>query len=590
MKRKGSKRHKIAVRLLALFAFAPASPWVGAQTPVQPANQTVDLSANVDEVSLNMVVHDKKNRPVLDLKQEDLAVTDNGAPVPLKSLRLVSKEQPSACLITLVFDRPTSAISETQESDPAIMKNAREAAAKILKVFPEKDFSFSVLSVEGRLRLQSGFTFDRLILEKAVGEATRPVKELNSSAVSEAEKQLIAEAMTGVAPSGKAASAQDRALALTMLSALKDSARIAQSQHLRPFLAGLLALSQSQQQVSQRKAIIFFTSFLGAHIDLRTREAIDSIVGSANQAGESIYIIDVNSSGSTEAQLNTNTSQVTGFGGASVSNMGATLGGTGLAQEGNLGNSDKLDNEVVPDDMKHLAQGTGGSYLDHNHLQKSLNQILQDMTTYYVATYDPQIKEYDGKFRKVAVKPLRSGLKIRTQSGYMALPPHSGADAKPQPFEIPLLKVLTQSPLPADVLFHAAILNLGDQPEGKVSTAAIEIPYSSLEIHDDPSTEISSASLSILAVVKDRSGLVIERFSEDIARRRIAKKSEMDSLGVISFVRHFNSPPGQYILEAVVTDHYSGKTGAQRIAFEVPNSTGAPSLSSLLLVRNTELF
>ncbi len=396
--------------------------------------------------------------------------------------------------------------------------------------------------------------------------------------------------MTGVAPSGKAASAQDRALALTMLSALKDSARIAQNQHLRPFLAGLLALSQSQQQVSQRKAIIFFTSFLGAHIDLRTREAIDSIVGSANQAGESIYIIDVNSSGSTEAQLNTNTSQVTGFGGASVSNMGATLGGTGLAQEGNLGNSDKLDNEVVPDDMKHLAQGTGGSYLDHNHLQKSLNQILQDMTTYYVATYDPQIKEYDGKFRQVAVKPLRSGLKIRTQSGYMALPPHSGADAKPQPFEIPLLKVLTQSPLPADVPFHAAILNLGDQPEGKVSTAAIEIPYSSLEIRDDPSTEISSASLSILAVVQDRSGLVIERFSEDIARRRIAKKSEMDSLGVISFVRHFNSPPGQYILEAVVTDHYSGKTGAQRIAFEVPNSTGAPSLSSLLLVRNTELF
>ncbi len=124
--------------------------------------------------SLNMVVHDKKNRPVLDLKQGDLAVTDNGAPVPLKSLRLVSKEQPSACLITLVFDRPSPAISETQESDPAIMKNAREAAAKILKLFPEKNFSFSVLSVEGRLRLQSGFTSDRLILEKAVGEATRP--------------------------------------------------------------------------------------------------------------------------------------------------------------------------------------------------------------------------------------------------------------------------------------------------------------------------------------------------------------------------------------------------------------------------------
>ena len=130
--------------------------------------------------------------------------------------------------------------------------------------------------------------------------------------------------------------------------------------------------------------------------------------------------------------------------------------------------------------------------------------------------------------------------------------------------------ILNQTPLPADVPFHAAILNLGDQPEGKVSTVAIETPYSSLEIHDDPSTEVSTASLTILALVKDQSGMVIERFSEDIPRRRIAKKSEMDKLGVISFVRHFNSPPGQYILEAVVTDHYSGKSGAQRWPLRFP--------------------
>lgn len=586
--KKGSERQIVIVMLLALLGVAAAAPWACAQGPVQPASQTVDFSANVDEVSLDLVVHDKKNKPVLDLTQGEIAVSDNGAPVPLKSLRLVSKDQPSESLITLVFDRPGQVVGETQESDPAIMKNAREAAAKILKLFPEKNFSFSVLSVEGRLRLQTGFTSDRQVLEKAVSEATRPPKELNPGGVSEPEKQLIAEAMTGVAPSGKAASAKDRALALTTLSALKDSARIAQNQHIRPFLAGLLALAQSQQQIHQRKAVIFFTSYLGMHIDLRTREAIDSVVGSANQAGESIYIIDVNSSASTATQLNANTAANTGFSPGSISSMGATQDGSGLAERGNLGNTNKLDNEVIPDDIKHLAVGTGGSYLDHNHLQKSLDQILQDMTTYYVATYDPQIKEYDGKFRPVTVKPLRVGLKIRTQSGYSAVPPHSGADAKPQPFEMPLLKILTQTPLPADVPFHAALLNLGDQPEGKVSTVAVEIPYSSLEIRDDPSTEISSASLTILALVKDQSGMIIDRFSEDIPRRRIAKKSEMDALGAISFARHFNSPPGQYILEAVVTDHYSGKSGAQRASFEVPSSYGPPTLSNLLLVRNTE--
>ncbi len=591
--------HKIAsatsihtAGLLALLAFAATIPWAHGQTPAQPTVQTVDISVNVEEVSLNLVVHDKKNKPVLDLKQDDISVTDNGASFPLKSLRLVSNEPSNKRLISLVFDRPSPGVGENQESDPAIMKNAREAAARILKVFPENNFYFSVLSVEGRLRLQSGFTSDRDVLTRAIYEATRPAKEVAPSAISTAENLLIAEAMTGVAPNGKAAGAKDRALALTLLTALKSSARISQNQHIRPFLAGLLALAQSQQQLDQRKSIIFFTSFLGAHIDLRTREAIDSVVGSANQAGESIYVIDVNTSDSHASQISANTSNTTGFGGASAFNnsMGAMMGGQTLVQEGNLGNTDKLADDVHTDDIRHLAVGTGGSYLDHNHLQKSLDQILQDMTTYYVATYNPHIKEYDGKFRPVAVKSLRSGIKIRTQSGYMALPPQTGAEARPQPFEVPLLKILAQPTLPADLPFHAAILNLGDQPEGKVSTVAIETPYSSLEIHDDSSTDVSTASFSILATVKDQSGMVIERFSEDIPRRRIAKKTEMDKLGVISFVRHFNSPPGQYILEAVVTDHYSGKSGAQRLAFDVPMTTGTPALSSVLLVRNTELF
>jgi VWFA-related protein len=558
---------------------------------VQPASQTVDFSANVDEVSLDLVVHDKKNKPVIDLKQEDLAVTDNGAPVSLKSLRLVSKEQPGERLITLVFDRPVPVAGRSQETDPAIMKNARNAAAKILKLFPEKDFSFSVLSVEGRLRLQAGFTSDRQVLEKAVNEATRPVKELNPGAVSEPEKQLIAEAMTGVAPSGKAASATDRALAQIMLSALKDSARIAQNQHIRPFLAGLLALAQSQQQMPQRKALIFFTSFQEGHIDQQTREAISSTVGSSNRAGESIYVVDVNSSESGKSQMNVGSYEATGLGGGSGgSSSGTDALGHVFDSSRPLGYLSTIDNGHNNDNMKFLAEGTGGSYIDQSHFQKSLDVLLQDMTTYYVATYDPHIKEYDGKFRPITVKPLHARLKIRTQSGYMALPPHFGADSKPQPYEMPLLKVLTQTPLPADVPFHAAILNLGDQPEGKVSTVAIEAPYSSLEIHEDQSTDISSASLSILAVVKDQSGMVIERFSEDIPRRRIAKTSEMDKIGSISFLRHFNSPPGQYILEAVVTDHYSGKSGAQRLAFEIPNTSATPTLSSVLLIRKTELF
>jgi VWFA-related protein len=583
---KVSEHQIIIVRLLALFAFVAAVPWACGQTPTQPVSQGADLYVTADEVSLDLVVHDKKNRPVLDLKQGEIAVTDDGSPVELNSFRLVSNEQKSEHLITLIFDRPSPAAGKTQETDPSMMKTARDAATKILMMAPASGFSFSVLTVEGRLRLQVGFTSDRKAIAQAIDAATKPVKTRNGSTVSELEKQLIAAALTGADPSGKPVGAKVRALDLAMLSALNDSGRIAQDQHLRPFLAGLLALAQSQQQIKERKALIFFTSFQGGQIDLRARDAIKSIIGSANQAGESIYIVDLNSN-------DLNASNIAHHIGVqsqtSVSQDYFDDPGHLLTMESPAKMALRYE-ESNNDDMKHLAEGTGGSYITRNRLQKSLEQMIQDMTTYYVASYVPSIKEYDGKFRSVGVKTLRTGLKIRSKTGYLALPPRTSADSAPRPFELPLLKVLSQSRLPADLTFRTAILRMGDLPEGYVNTLAIEAPFSNLEIREDSSTNFFSASLSIVAVIKDKSGVIVERFSEDIPRRRIQMNTGMSRFGAITFLRHFIAPAGQYVLEAAILDHNSGKAGAQRVAFEIPNASGIPSLSDMLLVRQKEPF
>jgi len=586
------ERQNLIKWLPAFLVLAFTLPGACGQTPGQPTSQGADLSVNADEVSLDLVVHSKKNKPVLDLKQGEVAVTDNGSPVTLNSFRLVSGEQQSDRLITLVFDRPGTVVGKKQEADPSIMKNARDAADKILKMVPERGFSFSVLSVEGRLRLQTGFTSDRKALAQAINMATQPVKDL-SGAVSPIEKQLIAEAMNGVDSSGKPVYAKDRTLALAMLSALNNSGRIAQDQHLRPFLAGLLALAQSQQQITQRKALIFFTSFQGEQLDTRTLDAINSIIGSANQAGESIYIVDMNSTDLQASQLSAQSAITSGMSPGSNSDIALTqanMGNGNMLERGNLGNLSLIDKEAHNDDLQRLAEGTGGSYITRLHFQKSLEQMLQDMTSYYVASYLPPIKEYDGKFRPVIVKPLRSGLKIRTQTGYLALPPRSGAEATPQPFELPLLKILGESQLPADLDFRAAILRMGDMPDGYVNALAIEVPFSGLEIREDSSTNISSTSLSIVATIKDKTGMVVERFSADIPRRRVMKNSELAKFGAVTIQRHFIDPPGQYVLEVAVQDHYSGKTGAQRVPFEILNSPGAPSLSNMVLVRQTEPF
>ena len=543
----------------------------------------MDISVTADEVLLDLVVHDKKNKPVLDLKQGEIAVTDNGSPVALNSLRLVNGTKTNENLITLVFDRQGQMAGNMLESDLLMMKNARETAQKILKMFPESGFSFSVLTVEGRLRLKSAFTSDRKTLAQAINSATEPVTAWDSSAASPLEKRLVLAALTGIDASGKAVGAHDRALDKAMFDALKDSGKIAQDQHVRPFLAGLLALARSQQQVRQRKALIFFTSYQDKKIDLRTREAIQSIIGSANEAGESIYVIDLSSSDDAGAKMNALHASAMGLDLPKIDGPSITITGPQEARFSSIGDNSMNDNE-----MQSLAVGTGGSYITHDRLQKSLEQMLQDMTTYYVASYVPPIKEFDGKFRPIVVKPLRGGLKIRSQSGYLALPPQTGSDAPPQPFELPLLKILGETQLPADVTFRAAMLRTGATSDGVVSTVAIEAPYSGLEIHKDGSTGIYTASLSIVADIRDKSGVIIERFSSDIPRCKIPKDSDSSDFGAVTFQRHFLSPPGQYILEAALLDRYTGKAGAQRVAFEIPSVSDVPSLGDMVLVRQTQ--
>jgi hypothetical protein len=138
----------LATLLLVLFAsLAGGQTAPEAQsTPTSGATeQTPTINTNVDEVSLNLVVRDKKHNLILDLKPEDIAVTDNNAPVKLTGFHLVHADETASTgnMITLVFDTfrgPTA-------------KSARNIADKVLALLPSKGYSFAVLDFNGRLRL-----------------------------------------------------------------------------------------------------------------------------------------------------------------------------------------------------------------------------------------------------------------------------------------------------------------------------------------------------------------------------------------------------------------------------------------------------
>jgi VWFA-related protein len=542
---------------------------------LQPLSPATDLSVNGEEIRLDLVVLDKKNKPILDLKPQDIAVTDDDSPVALDNLHLVAGKEKRDHLLTLIFDQPGPVKDLRQAIDPSAVNQPRDVAARILKIFPESGFSFSVLDVQGRLQLQHGFTSDRKALAQAIEAATQPAESASGLAASRQEQELAAVARTGADASGTAVSANDRALARALFSALNNAGRIVQDQHLQPSLAALLALVQSQQQFAERKAIIYFSSFGDKQADSRAMDAIQSVVGAANRAGITIYVVDFNRIDDRAAKT-----EASGMSMALPSDAEA-----GAGASADLTAKREAANSV----FQHLAEGTGGSYIvAEDDLSKPAKQVIQDMTTYYEASYLPSIAEYDGKFRSIAVKPLRTGISIRSQAGYLALPARAGVSL--QPFELPLLKILSEPKLPTDLIFHAAILHMEDVPEGSVNTLAIEVPLSSLNIQQDLSTNLYSAHVSIVADVKDNSGAVVAHFSEDIPRRAVLTDVERTKFEAITLQRHFIAPPGSYVLEAAIFDRNSNKAGAQRMPFEIPGASGAPSLSEIVLVRKTEPF
>ena len=614
---------------LALISIPAFGQITTADKPVATApEQAPSVTTNVDEVSLDLVIRDKKHSSVRDLTAEDLVITDNGVPVKLTDFRLVTPATPggAAPMVTILFDGFHGPIA----------KSVRMVAERILKVLPSNGGAMAVLDITNRLRLIQGFTGDRSAIEQAVNTETESNAIVLSSthsldvqivndqkaeagktkAAAEAEKNLIAIAQTGADPAGRHVEIKERARAQSLVKALQDTQQIVQEQKAQLNLACLLALVKSQQRIGDRKALIYFTQ--NQHLDAAQSKTLKSIGDAASQGGVSIYAVDMNATGNSQqyqeanAHLNgpppystyhTATDPRTGQT-VQVSPPMQQRGGGPI--QGNFsegGWTSTQDIEVITDfarssgedrtdpfadaksPMVGLAKATGGGYIDAlNSIRAPLEEMARDLTTYYQASYVPPFKEYDGKFRTIAVKPVRAGLNVETRTGYYALAP--GADAGIRPFEMPLLKLLDAPALPSDFTFHAALLRFGDLPDGNANTVAVEVPLSALLVKQDEN--VPFARVSIVAQVKDKSGVVVQHFSEDITRRGAPETMTHDPFANIALERHFFSTPGEYTLEVAVLDQNSGKASAQRMVFEIPEAPAGVALSDIVLVRKME--
>ena len=544
----------LAMCLCALGAQEPS------KTPGSAAPQTA-IRARAQEVLLDLVVRDKKGTPLTDLTANNVQVLDEGTPGKIMGLRLVSGGDAAglgpqvandssrhARLVSLVFEK-----LDTEER-----RFARQAALDFLGDDLADNVYLAVFVADPRLRVVQPFSNDRNLVRQGVEQASTS-EYTQLAAQSEAiRKKLEDSVQPKTATGGSAAAGLATLLSGMTLKSLQSEEQLVRTKQWRSSILALLSLVEEQARMPGRKTLIYFAEDL--QVPDSMTEVFNNTIAAANHAKVSVYGVDTRGWASEEHSKK----------GLLKLHKGAP----------------PPPSTPPPAALDQLSSNTGGFLIAKSKdFREPFRRVSEDIHAYYEIAYLPPNAAYNGKLRKVTVQVDVPDVKVQARSGYLSLPSNEGSAFV---YELPLLRALNATPLPTDFPLQAGALRF--HPEGgKLEYGlVVEAPFKEISFVEDKTTHSFRAEVSLLALLKDEHGEILERFSRDLPIEETADKIEALRRGSLMQTYHLDLAPGQYTLDAALMDRQSQKTSARRIAVAVGPTGPGVNISSLALVRRIE--
>ena len=593
----------------AVLIFLAAAPSALPQTPAPqpPAQQpTTNIKTNVDEVLLDLVVRDKKGKPITDLTPEEIVITDNGAKQTILSFRQVrGSEAVSATGASIPLDplRQIRLVTLAFEplSDPGQRKLAREAGIDLVKGDQGTNVFYSVVVIDTKLLLLQQFTRDHDALIKAIEEATQGVSAPRLASESESLmsqlRQLIntqpgnttggvlpqdtlsaGTQLTSTSQNGNGPPTGD-VLAAPLARVMLDMMRMdqaAQSNGTRMSLDALKALVDGLRPMPGRKSVMYFSAgmYRGPELDNIWR----NLLATANRDNVTFYSVDTRG----VMTHSENTGAMSQLNGATQSSANIQNSNLRVTQDqmtaGDTAETAGRSNVQLA--IRDLAESTGGFLIgDSNDLRVPLRHVNEEISSYYEVSYNPGITNFDGSFRKLNVASTRKDLVIHARTGYFALPPEARA-AGMAPFELPLLKSISDGKLSTDVEFRVGAVQLQPKKEGTTVEVMVEVPMHALQA--TPGATTLDVHCSFAALVKDSTGQVVDKVTRD---RSFKVTEDQHKLGNFLDKTAVVLPPGKYTMDTAVMDEGTQKIGMQHEEFTIA-AAGGVGISSLLPIRS----
>src|SRR5580658_10511773 len=467
------------------------SPDTQALSSRSPENERPVIHTTSREVLLDLVVRDKHQHLVKDLRQDEVQVYEDGV---LQKIHVFHDVQGAEQLRTeRSLERsqasPTSNNSDAEKAQslnslrqvnfvsvvfaqvaPLDLEFARESVLEFLKNDTLPNTYVTVYKLRHQLQIVQAYTSDKDSLVKAVNTAakglygnddlgvTADVGGGANAAIQAAAANVLASPLSGpqsIAAAENvslnplpgivmdplwAANAASQDASITLGNALLTQIHMASGLRFADSLVNgmdaldsLRELVRSQEKLPGRKVILYLAD--GLAFPVNRRDAVDNLISYANRTGVSFYTIDTRGLNVEDPLLR------------SLSEM-ERAGAESVATRADPGNGHFEDDDiqlttvsVTTENMRELAESTGGfAVTNTNEIAAPMQRMMEDIRTHYELAYTPTSTNYDGHFRKIEVRISRPKTTVQTRKGYFALPELNGTQL--QPFEVAALNAI----------------------------------------------------------------------------------------------------------------------------------------------------
>ena len=554
--------------------------------------------SSVQEISLDLSVRDQRGRQVKNLKPEDVEIYENGVRQQLRSFRFVDGREsvsnasagksspparpnaanplPAVNYVCVVF----------HNLDSYSIPFAVDAAKEFLDRELRPGTGVGLFALGAKLSVLRTFTTDRKDLTRiAVQSFAGTAGDAARAATPYQYTVSVASSGSFFGP-GKFSSQRAQSINGADVGGSASLFELILADLRRTFnhIYGMEAVDQLDILLNElgplpgRKSVLLFSPGLVApeNVDL-----FEKVVRRANLSQISIYAVDVNGLSQNSGVVG-NRAQLDEVAKVSRTQSQAATNAGDAAAKSRQG--DMLNLALRGDTqetLRALSEGTGGFLVaNSNDLRKPFQHLMEDVDTHYEATYSPSSPVFDGRFRKIEVKLARANLNVQSRVGYYALPALGTGESITLSDMIGLAALnAPDAPHPFD--FRADTLSFHG-----ASAVALSLPGSAFTTTALPGNR-HQVRLSVLGLVKDASGQVVHKFSQETplelpdAALADFKKSELP------FSRVLDLAPGRYTAETAVADLEGSRVSVRRFAFEVPEAIGL-DVSSVMLVHQLQ--